>query len=790
MNSRKRGPKKRGNAALEQRAAPGPSNGEFAPSEAILRGLFEKAPVGIFVSTIPGKIVSLNASGAAMFGYASPEEFAVAVTDIGKQLFVFPEQREELRRRALESEDFVRGEVSYRRKDGSAFMAHLYVRVIRDGQGEPRFLEGFIEDITERKQVEAALQQSETRFRTVVENAPVPIGMARNGIVIYVNKKYVELFRCKSAEARVGRPITEIWAPEYRSMIEERTRRGAGGLPVATSVEGVVQREDGSQFPVQLVVSSVELPDGPASLAFFTDITERKRVEAALQRSESQYRTLVENAPLPIGIARNEIIVYVNKKFLELYRGESVDALVGRPITDFWAPEFRGMIKERGRKRAQGLPVPTSVEGIAQRADGSRFPVQLATTKEELPDGPATLAFFTDITELKRAEAALQQSEARYRTLVESAPLPIAFSRDGIIVYANPKSQELFRCQGPEALVGRRVADMAAPEYRAMIEERGRRRAEGLPVSPTIEAMAQREDGSQFPVQVATTEVALPDGPGVLGFFTDISELKQAQAELSRHQEHLEELVTARTAELHTALADLEHMSYSMVHDMRAPLRAMQGFAHLIEAECPECRRPPVVDYLQRIGEAAARLDRLITDALSYNKVVRQTTRLLPVDLRRLLQGMVHTYPNLQPEAADISIDLSAELVVRGNESLLTQCFGNLLDNAVKFVGLGVRPKIRVWAQASALNGQPSCLVYVADNGIGIPKEGQENIFGMFQRLHHASDYPGTGIGLAIVRKAVERMGGRVSLESEPGQGSTFCVELPSATQPAQARAA
>jgi signal transduction histidine kinase len=231
----------------------------------------------------------------------------------------------------------------------------------------------------------------------------------------------------------------------------------------------------------------------------------------------------------------------------------------------------------------------------------------------------------------------------------------------------------------------------------------------------------------------------------------------------------------------------------------------MQSFAGLMQHECADCLPPPALDYLNRICEASNRLDRLITDALNYNKVVRENLPVVPVDLGRLLRGMVQTYPNLQPPAADITIELT-RLLVMGNESLLTQCFGNLLDNAVKFVAPGVRPLVRVWAeelrspgpvvptqdtaptehgtritdQGSALNTPHSLFVriWVEDNGIGIPKEAQERIFRMFQRMHSESQYPGTGIGLTIVKKAVERMRGRICLDSEPGKGTRVYVEL------------
>jgi signal transduction histidine kinase len=287
--------------------------------------------------------------------------------------------------------------------------------------------------------------------------------------------------------------------------------------------------------------------------------------------------------------------------------------------------------------------------------------------------------------------------------------------------------------------------------------------------------------------------------------------LRAARQQLADANAGLERKVEERTAKLREAMAELEHMSYSMVHDMRAPLRAMQSFAGMMQEQCGDCRRSPGLDYLRRIREASNRLDRLVTDALNYNKVVREIPPLTPVDLGRLLRGMVQTYPNLQPPAADITIDF-AELVVLGNESLLTQCFGNLLDNAVKFVAQGVKPRVRVWAEEKVVSERVSesvsektgthslthsltdsltdpptgsrVCIWVEDNGIGIPKDAQEKIFRMFQRMHRESEYPGTGIGLTIVKKAVERMNGHICLDSEPGKGTRFCIELP---RPAEA---
>jgi signal transduction histidine kinase len=267
----------------------------------------------------------------------------------------------------------------------------------------------------------------------------------------------------------------------------------------------------------------------------------------------------------------------------------------------------------------------------------------------------------------------------------------------------------------------------------------------------------------------------------MIGVAMDITKRKQAEnalraakEELARANQDLEEKVQHRTAKLREAMGEMEHMSYSMIHDMRAPLRAMESFATMLEEECVGGLWPQGRDYTRRIRESANRLDQLVTDALNYNKVVRQDFPVTPVEVGSLLRGMIETYPNLREPAAHVTIEFD-ELVVRGNQSLLTQCFGNLLGNAVKFVAPGVKPRVRVRAEPRG----EAVRIWVEDNGICIPKEAQERIFGMFQRMHHESEYPGTGIGLAIVRKAVERMDGRLGLESEPGKGSKFWIELP-----------
>ncbi len=247
---------------------------------------------------------------------------------------------------------------------------------------------------------------------------------------------------------------------------------------------------------------------------------------------------------------------------------------------------------------------------------------------------------------------------------------------------------------------------------------------------------------------------------------------RRLQVELQRANADLDRLVKERTAELQDLVNELEHFSYTITHDLRAPLRAMHGFAGLLSEECMSVLNQQSREYLARITTAASRMDRLITDALSYSKVVRNEMPMESVDLGRLLRGMVDSYPNFQEPNAHIEIAADLPLVL-GNEAGLTQCFSNLLGNAVKFVARGKVPVVRVRGE---LLSDGRVRVWCEDNGIGIPKDLQSRVFVMFQRL--SKDYEGTGIGLTLVKKVVERMGGAVGLESEPANGSRFWIEL------------
>ena len=257
----------------------------------------------------------------------------------------------------------------------------------------------------------------------------------------------------------------------------------------------------------------------------------------------------------------------------------------------------------------------------------------------------------------------------------------------------------------------------------------------------------------------------------------EIARRKETEAALARRERELAELlertVAERTAELKEIVSELETFSYRVSHDLRSPLRAMQGFAESLLNDYAQLLPEDGTESLKRIHRAAHRLDLLVKDILTYSKVTKGDIHLSPIPLETLLDDIIEQDPHLQAARGFITIERPLP-IVWGHEAYITQCLTNLIGNALKFVEPGVTPKVIVRSETAGDKARIS----IIDNGVGIAPDNRRRIFQIFGRVYSENRYPGSGIGLAIVMKAVSRMGGEAGFESELGKGSTFWFTL------------
>lgn len=525
-------------------------------------------------------------------------------------------------------------------------------------------------------------------------------------------------------------------------------------------------------------------PENRQVAILLTDITERKQHEELIAQRESDLRRAQAMAHL--GSWRWDMTRNVVTWSEEMYRIYGLDPASGPPSPhslDLVHPDDRSLHLEKIRTALAGEEVaPFEIRivrpsGEVRVVQSSRFEID----RDSHNRGVVLYGTVLDITEQKRAEAALRESEERFHAMADNIPnLAWMATADGDIQWFNQRWLDYTGANVEQV----RASDWKIvhhPDHREGVFSFWMRAlTAGIPWEDTFPLRGKDGTYRWF----LSRAVPIRDESGRIvrwfGTNTDVTQLRETETALQRaneqlqaHARQLETVVSARTAELKEKIEALEAFSYSLSHDMRAPLRVMKGFSDILKADYG-----PRLDLtgnrcLERIGSAADRLEQLIEDVLAYSRVVREQMDLRPVNVEQLIRQLIDENPALQPPHAEIEIR-SPLASVLGHAAALTQAIGNLIYNGVKFVAAGQRPHLIIWTES--VNNVVR--LFIRDNGIGIPPQVQSRLFGLFQRFHAGQSYEGTGIGLAIVRKAVERMGGTTGVESEPGRGSTFWIQL------------
>jgi PAS domain S-box-containing protein len=409
--------------------------------------------------------------------------------------------------------------------------------------------------------------------------------------------------------------------------------------------------------------------------------------------------------------------------------------------------------------------------------------------RDELGLAQAIATEVTFAIQRQGGEEALRESESRKSAILDSAiDCIITIDHESRIIEVNQAFERTFGYKRGE-VIGKLMAELIIPERFRQAHYAGLARyvatGQGPILGQRVELSALRRDGTEFPVELGIVAIERDGRPLFTGTLRDITERKrnegalaQAHAELRRHAAELEDRVRERTASLDESLKSLETLLYTIAHDLRAPNRAMQGYAQLLTQGYAEKLDDEGRFFLDRISRAAIRNERLIRDLLEFGRLVHAEFPCRRLNPEATIAGVVATLES-EIKASQATVEVADQWPeVCANDSALGHVLTNLLSNALKYVAPGTRPKVRVFPKILA----DRVRICVEDNGIGVAPEQHERIFEPFQRAA-TGKYEGTGMGLAIVRKAAERMGGAAGVESTPGQGSCFWVELLSGTK-------
>ncbi len=645
---------------------------------------------------------------------------------------------------------------------------------------------GVLLDVTERRQAADALAASENRFRGMVEQSPFStLVLSPTGEVQVVNEASVRLWGV-TTEQTVGYNILADPVLNAYGLIP-LVRRAFDGERVslpAVDYDLSAALGHGTRRTVQGDIFPIRGADGEVSsvVVVHQDITERVHAEEALRASEQRFRTLIEDAPVAIAISRAGRYTYANPAYCRMSGFDSPDEVIGHEYTEWVAPECQAEFDARGRRREGGLPAETHYELTALRRDGSRFHVAATANRVVLADGPATVGFFHDITERKRAEEQLNAALRQLDDILEFLPDSIfVIDRSGQVVAWNRAIETLTGV--PKAA----VLGCGAPAYANAIYGHGRPclidllDADLATTGPLYDALTRQGEtlrgeacvtdlGGRGPAYLWAVAAPLYDRDGrrtgAIEVIHDITD--------RRHREEEREAMIRQLSQINE---ELERFTYTVSHDLKSPLITISGFLGRLRSDLTAGRLAQADRNIARMEQATAHMARLLEELLELSRIGRLVNPPETVALGHLV-AMVKELLAGSIAANGVRVEAIEPLPqVHGDRQRLREVMQNLIENAIRFSAGCPDAQVAVGcAGVDDERGWPLC--YVRDNGSGFAPAYAERIFGLFEQLEPGRG--GTGIGLALVRRIIEVHGGRVWAESAgPGQGACFWFTLP-----------
>jgi PAS domain S-box-containing protein len=745
------------------------------------------------LSQLRMRLIGVACTNPKAVGYRYAQEKGILTTKDYREFYRLKELNMMIE---LTGREEVANEISLTKPAHVRFMDHVAARVFWDVfQVEEK-------RIAERTQAEEALRQSEEKYSILVENSLTGIYIDQGEKIVFANERFATIYGYERDEL-IGMDPRQLIHPEDRAFTNDIKKKRLRGNGAPSEYEARGLTKNGKTIWIARRNTRIEYQGRPAILGNIVDVTERRKVEKELRESEERSRTILNTMQTGIIIIDQDthVIIDANPVAAQMI-GTSREEMFGRVCHKYICPEKVGQcpITDLGQNMY-------NCDCLLLTASGKGMPILKTVVPVVLGGRKHLLESFLDITEKKRSEEQLRESQERYYTVLEACPDPVVvYDMKGSSIYINPAFTRVFGWT-PGEILGMKphyVPDENWPETKMMIDKVLAGRS-----SSGVESCRYTKEGKIIHVSISAAIYLNTEGVpvGSVHILRDITKRKRAEEALQKAHDELELHVEERTAKLaktteqlkveltereraeealrlaHKELAieadglqaaneELSQYAYVVSHDLKAPLRAVRNYSDFLREDLEATLDGDQKAYLDGLNRAVGQGEALIEDLLAFARVGRWIGPMERLDMGAFLKELI----------ASLDLDTDVEVVIakdwppiEAEPTLVKQIFQNLISNAVKF---NASPHKRVeigWQPAE--DGQ--CELFVRDNGIGIEPRHHERIFRVFQRLHTSEEYQGTGVGLAIVKKASGKLHGSVRLESQAGEGSTFFVALP-----------
>jgi PAS domain S-box-containing protein len=620
-------------------------------------------------------------------------------------------------------------------------------------------------DSIERGLAEEALRDQEEKYRLLIDGVQdyAIFTIDPHGMVASWNAGAERIKGYKAGEI-IGQNFSRFYLQSDIDQGKPKAELLVAAAAGRSETEHWRMRKDGSRFWANVVITAARNSSG--TLLGFSEIS---RNISERKETEAKYRGLLEAAPDAMVVVNQDGEIVLLNVQAEKQFAYHRDELIGQPVKNIIPEGFAERLRADGLRSvedASAQQIGTGIELTGRRKDGSDFPIEIMLSPLESAEGILVTAAIRDISVRKAAEKHVAQMEGRYRGLLEAAPdAMVVVNQEGEIVLLNVQAEKQFGYRRHE-LVGQKVKNIIPEGFaERLIADGTRTAAEAVAqqIGTGIELSGRRKDGSDFPIEIMLSPLESSEGILVTAAIRDITERKKSEQQLVK---------TVR--ELKRSNDELQQFAYVASHDLQEPLRMVASYTQLLSKRYKGRLDSAADEFIAYAVDGSNRMQGLIQDLLAYSRAGTNGKGLREVSSEKALKdALSNLRATIQESGALVSHDSLPSIT--SDDTQLVQVFQNLIGNAIKYRRAEV-PHVHV---SATKNGGKDWIFSVRDNGLGIDPQYFERIFVLFQRLHGREQFKGTGIGLTICKKIVERLGGRIWVESQPEKGSVFYFSLP-----------